>query len=523
MLDYTIHLAELLHFLHSMTPPLIHRDIKPQNVIVDEDGNCHFIDMGISRFFNDIQSTDTLIMGTKQMAPPEQFGFRQTDCRSDIYSLGVLMYYCITGEYTITDEGLEKITPPVQKIIKKATMFDPDQRYANAKALMSDLLAARFQPYIKNRADCGTPAAKPKVSRTSRFVRAGIAGVVFLLLFFAAFLLRAKPKPYSFTEPLIEEAVCRQLQKAPGTVTKSDLTEIKELHIFGLLIYEDESEVWLHGSYPWFYDETTRQDAAWQGSGTIRSLKDIENMPNLETLCLYNQQITDISCLADTTVSCLGLGYNPISDLSPLSGNPNIQTLLIPGLELTDVSVPASMPHLTRLNISATGIRSIKPLSGSPVRELDLFELMLDDYSELHLLPDLQKLDLNHMTVSIMEQLAGLELTELAFYYSDSFALADIRSLPDLQKLTFFGDQGPFYQTNDKIDLPNLKELTLSYTQISDFRKFDGLPNLETLIILNADCLSYDGLAELPSLRNIICTEDQKTKIQSSFPDRFHF
>jgi serine/threonine protein kinase len=72
-LDYLIQLAELLGFLHKLTPPIIHRDIKPQNVVVDPDGICHLIDMGISRFYDGEKSSDTVIMGTRITAPPEQF------------------------------------------------------------------------------------------------------------------------------------------------------------------------------------------------------------------------------------------------------------------------------------------------------------------------------------------------------------------------------------------------------------------------------------------------------------------
>ena len=73
-LEYLIELTEILHFMHTLNPPLLHRDIKPQNVIVDSFGKCHFIDLGISRFLNSSKSSDTLIMGTRLTAPPEQFG-----------------------------------------------------------------------------------------------------------------------------------------------------------------------------------------------------------------------------------------------------------------------------------------------------------------------------------------------------------------------------------------------------------------------------------------------------------------
>ncbi|MDO4332178.1 MAG: protein kinase [Eubacteriales bacterium] len=507
-LDYVIHLAELLHFLHSMTPPVIHRDIKPQNVIVDNDGNCHFIDMGISRFFDRTQSHDTLIMGTKQMAPPEQFGFRQTDKRSDIYSLGVLMYYCVTGEYTITENGLKKLRRPARQIIRKATMFDPDQRYTDAKEMMGELLNARFHPYLgKNR------------HRNRKRLAIGAAAA---LLLFAGWLFLhfvSKEKSYSFTEPLIEEAVRMQLDKPQGTVTAADLEQIRELHIFGRQIYDDESEVWLHGSYPWFYDDAVREAGLYRMTGSIRSLEDIRNMPNLDVLCLYQQQITDLSPLKDTEISCLGLGYNPITGLDALADNSAVRSLLIPGVSLADPESLGALSSLEELNISNTNIVSLSFLDDSPIEKLNLFQVSPDDYRELKNAPSLTCLYLDHMDQTVMEQLYGLALTDLTFYYSSDFALSDIQGLTQLEQLTFFGDQGPLCIKEQEISLPALRQLTLSYTTIENFHFLSTLSGLTSLNIYHADCKSYEGLDALPALETIICTQEQEDQILSAYPE----
>ena len=131
--------------MHTLTPSLLHRDIKPQNVIVDSFGKCHFIDLGISRFLNSSKTSDTLVMGTRLTAPPEQFGYQQTDLRSDIYSLGILLLYCITGEYKPENAVLMELSEPVRQIVTKATMFDPDKRYQTTEELLPDLLKAMRQ------------------------------------------------------------------------------------------------------------------------------------------------------------------------------------------------------------------------------------------------------------------------------------------------------------------------------------------------------------------------------------------
>lgn len=529
-LDYVIHLTELLYFLHSLTPPVIHRDIKPQNVIVDNDGNCHFIDMGISRFFDHSMSHDTLVMGTKQMAPPEQFGFRQTDKRSDIYSLGVLMYYCITGEYTVSEEGLKKLREPTRRIIQKATMFDPDQRYGDAREMMQELLDARFHPYFhqKHPGISGHENIRPSFlspsrscsSKKRKLIRT--ASIIFLLALLAGlafFLLHRTKRSYSFAEPLIEEAVCRQLGKPKGSITTDDLEQVTKLHIFGQHIYDDESEVWLHGSYPWFYDEAARETGLYLQTGTICSLEDIRHMPNLEVLCLYQQQITDISPLRGTEISCLGLGYNPLTDLSPLKNNSSIQELMIPGISLADPAALSTLSALTELNISDTDMDPLPFLEGTAIKELNLFQVPLTDYRQLKALPSLSVLKLDHMDTSVMEQLEGLSITELAFYYSEGFALSDITGLAALERLTFFGNEGPFLTGTEPFSLPRLKELTLSHVSLEDFHFLAELPSLNTLNIYNADCTGYEGMDFLPGLERIICTDEQKKAILELFPD----
>lgn len=134
---YIVSVLERLSFLHSLTPPIIHRDIKPQNVIVNDRKECFLIDLGISRIFQKGKNGDTNIAGTRVIAPPEQFGYRQTDVRSDIYSVGVLLRYCLTGDYS--DQEDKRIGKTLRIVIKKATRFDPDQRYQTAEQMLCAL------------------------------------------------------------------------------------------------------------------------------------------------------------------------------------------------------------------------------------------------------------------------------------------------------------------------------------------------------------------------------------------------
>ncbi len=127
-------LCEALLILHSATPPIIHRDVKPENIIITTDGNIKLLDFDAAREYKAEKDHDTILMGTKEYASPEQFGFMQTDIRSDIYSFGIV-FSELLSHANVSPEYAQK----AKKIIDKATMFDPEKRYANTNQLLKDL------------------------------------------------------------------------------------------------------------------------------------------------------------------------------------------------------------------------------------------------------------------------------------------------------------------------------------------------------------------------------------------------
>jgi serine/threonine protein kinase len=90
-------LCDVLGYLHSQDPPIIFRDIKPDNIMIDRDGHVRLIDFGIVRFFKPGRNKDTTLLGTPGYASPEQYGSGQTDARSDVYSLGATLFHLATG------------------------------------------------------------------------------------------------------------------------------------------------------------------------------------------------------------------------------------------------------------------------------------------------------------------------------------------------------------------------------------------------------------------------------------------
>lgn len=124
-----IGICDILTYLHHRDEPIIHRDIKPQNIIIGEDGSVHLIDFDIARVYRAGHETDTVFFGTLAYAPPEQYGFTQTDARTDIYSLGIVLRWLLTGS---TKENKNvKIYRPLERIIRKCTAFAPNDRFAD--------------------------------------------------------------------------------------------------------------------------------------------------------------------------------------------------------------------------------------------------------------------------------------------------------------------------------------------------------------------------------------------------------
>ena len=135
-----VKLADILIYLHSREPAVIHRDIKPENIIVTAQEELVLIDFDIARTYKGAEETDTVFFGTKGYAPPEQYGFAQTDCRSDIYSFGVLLRFLLTD--SVRENSKIRLYRPLKKIISRCTAFAPENRYSDMRQVKRALLLA---------------------------------------------------------------------------------------------------------------------------------------------------------------------------------------------------------------------------------------------------------------------------------------------------------------------------------------------------------------------------------------------
>lgn len=137
-------LAKILDKLHALN--IIHRDIKPANVMQGADGNIYLIDFGIARNTKKDRIADTTYLGTEGFAAPEQFGFGQSDCRTDIYALGTLANFLLIGRNTTE----EIYAGELGTFIKRCVEINPADRFQTATELLEALQSGIITEKARN-------------------------------------------------------------------------------------------------------------------------------------------------------------------------------------------------------------------------------------------------------------------------------------------------------------------------------------------------------------------------------------
>lgn len=142
VLRWSVQICDVLDYLHNRQPPIIYRDLKPDNLMITDDGVVKVIDFGIARTFKQGKKKDTMLMGTEGYAPPEAYGTEQSDARADIYALGATIYHLLSnqsppyarlpGEVASVRTLNPAITQAVAEVVARAMKKDRDQRFRSA-------------------------------------------------------------------------------------------------------------------------------------------------------------------------------------------------------------------------------------------------------------------------------------------------------------------------------------------------------------------------------------------------------
>jgi len=399
---FAVELCDILAYLHGQNPPVIHRDIKPQNLIVDETGGLHLIDFGISRTYSKDSEEDTVCFGTKDFAPPEQYGFAQTDARADIFSLGVLIGWMLTHNSERKNICKNIKNRYLRRVVKKSTAFAPDERYRSVEKVKRALLNADGH----------------RQKTAVRLACVVLACAACLCAGFAIGRYTDAALPFStdnvrFREPLIEQAVRLALNKDEDeTITETDLLNVREIYIYGDKAVSDSAAFGELGTH------MAKNDGVLKNGG-LTSLEDLTGCKNLTTVCIVLEDITDVSPLAGlNSLNTVDLRHNPLEDVSPLGSLPALKLLNLFETHVSDLSSLSECKMLKNVDVGKTWITSFDALKGlTNVRELYMRETPLDSLSGIESLSYLEIVELSDVTDGDLSPLLALPTLREAILY----------------------------------------------------------------------------------------------------------
>ena len=501
--------------------PMIHRDIKPENIVVTPGGEVVFIDFGTMRSYKKDGSRDTFVVGTRGTAAPEQYGYTQTDQRTDVYAIGQTMLYMVSESYEMNQLSECAVSRRMKKIIEKACSFEPDKRYGDAAQLRRAVEKCqannRKKVYQKAGAVFGLIAAgyilaifspDGTVIENKRIETAEQSA--------AEEQIQAE---ITFREELIEEAVRKELGLSKtDKITASMLEDVRKLRIVGKEILDDEDTFWGEGHH------VDGKDSSF-GSvrGNITDLSDLAQMVNLEELALCNQKIEDISGLKELPLKKLYLSKNMITDFSVLLNLIDLDTLCIMENPAENLSVIGECTGILRLNIQGMNLTDIDFLKNLSLDYLDMSNVEVENnifepLAEMKKLDTLCMCDVNEAAAETLSQMSTLKAL---FMWGDSTILENLKPLKGMTQLETLAFTTQISSLEGIEQFPSLNFLSVSFSLVKDLSPVTGAKNLQVIDISNADIENFEPLFGHSGLTEVHCTEEQKEEIMKidSSPD----
>lgn len=501
--------------------PMIHRDIKPENIVVTPGGEVVFIDFGTMRSYKKDGSRDTFVVGTRGTAAPEQYGYTQTDQRTDVYAIGQTMLYMVSESYEMNQLSECAVSRRMKKIIEKACSFEPDKRYGDAAQLRRAVEKCqannRKKVYKKAGAVFGLIAAgyilaifsqDGTVIENKRIETAEQSA--------AEEQIQAE---ITFREELIEEAVRKELGLSKtDKITASMLENVRKLRIVGKEILDDEDTFWGEGHH------VDGKDSSF-GSvrGNITDLSDLAQMVNLEELALCNQKIEDISGLKELPLKKLYLSKNMITDFSVLLNLIDLDTLCIMENPAENLSVIGECTGILRLNIQGMNLTDIDFLKNLSLDYLDMSNMEVENnifepLTEMKKLDTLCMCDVNEAAAETLSQMSTLKAL---FMWGDSTILENLKPLKGMTQLETLAFTTQISSLEGIEQFPSLNFLSVSFSLVKDLSPVTGAKNLQVIDISNADIKNFEPLFGHSGLTEVHCTEEQKEEIMKidSSPD----
>ena len=531
----SLKICQAVEEFQKLEDPMIHRDIKPENIVVTPTGETVFIDFGTMRSYKKDSQRDTFVVGTRGTAAPEQYGYRQTDQRTDVYAIGQTMLYMVTESYELDQLSECKISRKLKKIIEKACSFEPDKRYADA---------AELRKAIEK---CQEDNRKIVHKKAGAAVGLTAAGCILAVVLSNTGILTeiTSPKsqvltesmdtessqntdvvpdveqtePVIFKEEMIETAVRRELNLSEDdTITTEMLENVKQIRIVGKEILDEGDNFWGIGN------RVEGKDFDF-GSvrGNITDLTDLTMMKNLENLALCNQEIEDISALENLPLKELYLNKNKITDFSVLTGLTNLDLLCILENPAEDLSVLKECSSITRLNIESMKLTDIDFLGQMNLNILYMNNAEIEDRNMKPLLEvkKLQELCVGDVPEEMAEVFPQMSNLKGLIMWGGNTVLKNLEPLKGMESLESLAVSSPVSSLEGIENFPNLYALSIGFSFITDLTPVLEAKQLHYIDISNADIESYQPLLEHPTLAQVQCTEEQKKEIleQNPSPD----
>ena len=504
-------LCAVLEILHSQQPPVIYRDIKPENIVLRPDGGIGLIDFGIARQFKDGKDTDTRRMGTRTTAAPEQYGYAQPDQRTDLYALGMTMIWLLTGQYDRDSLAqAEGVSPYLRRVLEKAVAFSPAARFQDA-ASFSAALAGR----------------RPRRRRAAwaailLVVLAAMAGAALLTGKWALPSAEAERQPVVFTSSTMEAAVRQALMQPEGEITTDQLAQIQRLAAVGENTFGPEQTFDYRSSC--FIDDQFQGDLPL-GDITDSDLALLSDMPNLQELYLCRQEISDLSVLEGLPLTTLALCENNIVDFSPLASLSEVETLYLGGNPGTDYSVLSGLTRLKDLRVEGSGsvgvcvVDSLDFLDGLVLRKLGLGLTVPRDGSWEPLtrqlaLEELQLWNPDENAVAAANTLVNLKTLSIGDYYAEN--LTALTGLTGLEVLRIH--KGSLESLEGVEALTRLYTLSVGFNRVSDLSPLEGLPQLSYVQLEDLEIMDFSPLMQLPALGIVVVPQAQAELVEADCP-----
>lgn len=524
-------LCGVLKYLHGQRPyPIIYRDMKPSNIMLQEDGSLKLIDFGIAQEFKRDFCEDDTDTGISAYAAPEQFGGK-TDPRTDIYSLGATMYHLLTGKapyeppyyFAPARQLVPELSKGIENILSKCIQADPADRYQTVDKLIKD---------IEHINQYGNLLEKLQGIQWRKVAFAGallLASVV--LIAGGSAIMKRETTERGNHEELSEQELPDTSNPQEPTEQEDPVTQQEDIVVtiesqaeLDALAYREDQE---------FIVKVIGINAGLQDISALSSLS------NLETLVLHDNNISDISALGELTqLTNIELFGNDIQDISALSGLSELQYLYLSSNDISDIDI---LGRLTSLKVLS--------LTGNPVTQ-EQVDALQEQLPKCYISFKAEKEEVNNntpvtppmqttkpstpttpkhepepvktisVTVHSQAELNALaRRTDVSQIISVEGVDADISDISALKNLTNLQSlnlgKNKISEIGALRNLKNLTSLDLQRNSISDISALSGLNKLKSLTLDHNDISDISALSGLTSLTMLSVQNNEITDISA--------